>query len=135
MVKVIKKEINYEDERGIIRDILFNEVIEHVTIISSKKGAVRGDHYHKYTSQYTYVIRGSFKVISQMQNEQVEVGIIKQNDLLFTPPMEKHVLISLEDSEILALTRGPRGGENYENDTFRLHGAESLLSKIKGIAP
>jgi dTDP-4-dehydrorhamnose 3,5-epimerase-like enzyme len=132
-MKVLQKEVVYEDERGTIRDILFNEVIEHVTIISSKKGAIRGNHYHKHTSQYTYVIKGSFKVISQMRDEQIEVGIIKQNDLLFTPPMVKHVLISLEDSEILALTRGPRGGKSYESDTFRLHGAESLLSKIEEV--
>lgn len=130
-MKILKKEVVYEDERGTIRDVLFNEIIEHVTIISSKKGAIRGDHYHKYTSQYTYVIKGSLKAISQMQDKQIEIEIIEQNDLLFTPPMEKHVLVSLEDSEILALTRGPRGGENYEKDTFRLHGAESLLSKIE----
>ena len=110
MMKVLQKEVVYEDERGTIRDVLFNEIIEHVTIISSKKGAIRGNHYHKHTSQYTYVIKGSLKAISQTQDKQIEIKIIEQNDLLFTPPMEKHVLVSLEDSEILALTRGPRGG-------------------------
>ena len=32
---------SFEDRRGIIKDILVNEPIEHVTVITSKRGAVR----------------------------------------------------------------------------------------------
>ena len=37
-----------------------------------------------------------------------------------TIPMEKHALVGLEDSEMLVFTEGPRGGKEYESDTFRL---------------
>ena len=33
---------------------------------------------------------------------------------------EAHALHALEDSVLLILTRGPRGGEDYESDTYRL---------------
>ena len=57
IIKDIKK--NFEDNRGIITDIITKERIDYVTIITNKKGSVRGNHYHKETIQYLYVIEGS----------------------------------------------------------------------------
>lgn len=125
-MKVINKKCAFEDERGKIIDILEKEVIEYVTLISSKKGAIRGNHYHKESVQYTFVLKGSLKLLTQMPVGKIETAFIKSGDLVFTPPMEKHALIALEDSEILVLTRGPRGGKNYEKDTYRL--SEKLIS-------
>jgi len=119
-LKIINKKCSFEDDRGKIIDILEKEVIEYVTFISSKEGAVRGNHYHKESVQYTYVLKGSFKLLTQVNDGKIEETIIKAGDLVFTPPMEKHTLVALEDSEFLVFTRGPRGGKNYENDTYRL---------------
>lgn len=119
-MKIINKKCSFEDDRGKIIDILEKEVIEYVTFISSKEGAVRGNHYHKESVQYTYVLKGSFKLLTQVNDGKIEETIIKAGDLVFTPPMEKHTLVALEDSEFLVFTRGPRGGKNYENDTYRL---------------
>lgn len=123
-MKLIRKEIVVEDDRGQITDILENEIIEHATVISSKKGAVRGNHYHKESVQFTFILKGSIKLLTQIPGGRVETTIIESGDLVFTPPMEKHAMIALEDSEFLVLTRGPRGGQNYEGDTYRL--TESL---------
>jgi oxalate decarboxylase/phosphoglucose isomerase-like protein (cupin superfamily) len=119
-MEVINKKCVFKDERGKIVDILEKEVIEYVTLISSKKGAVRGNHYHKESVQYTFVLKGSLKLLTQMPREEVKIMIIKSGDLVLTPPMEKHTLIALVDSEFLVFTRGPRGGKNYEKDTYRL---------------
>ena len=104
-MKVIHKKSVFEDARGQIIDILENEPIEYVTIISSKKGMVRGNHYHKESVQYTYVLKGSLKIVSQMPGQEVETTIIKPGDLVFTPPLERHTLVAQEDSEFLVLTR------------------------------
>lgn len=119
-MKVTNKKCVFEDERGKIIDILEKEVIEYVTLISSKKGAVRGNHYHKESVQYTFVLNGRLKLLTQMHGGEIETMIIKAGDLVFTPPMEKHALIALTDSEFFVFTRGPRGGTNYEKDTYRL---------------
>lgn len=126
-MKIVRKNCVFEDKRGKIIDILENEIIEYITLISSKKGTIRGNHYHKESVQYTFVLKGSLKLLTQTSGEKIEMRVIKPGDLVFTPPMEKHALIALEDSEILVLTRGPRGGENYEKDTFRLKESKSLI--------
>lgn len=128
-MKVIKIKRAFKDERGEITDILENELIDSVTIIFSKKLAVRGNHYHKKSIQYAFVLRGRLKLLTQMPDERVKTKIIKSGNLVYTPPMERHTLVALEDSEILVLTRGPRGGKSYEKDTYRLKGPEILYLK------
>lgn len=110
----------FEDERGVIEDILENEQFEHATIIRSRAGAVRGNHYHERTWQWVFVLSGSIRYAVGLASGEVDSGIIRPNDLLLTEPMESHALETLEDTVMLVLTRGPRGGSGYEDDTFRL---------------
>ena len=41
----------HKDERGTIVDLFFNENINHVAKINSKPNVIRGNHYHKETTQ------------------------------------------------------------------------------------
>ena len=111
---------DFEDERGAIADILRQEPIDYVTVITSKKGALRGNHVHKETVQYVYVMDGRLKALSQMPGEPVRTAVLGKGDLIVNMPQEGHAFEALEDTTFLVLTRGPRGGENYEDDTFRL---------------
>lgn len=108
------------DERGLITDLLQDETINAVTIISFVKGAVRANHYHKETYQWNYVLSGSIKVVTQLPNQEKVETLMNKGDFILTVPNEKHALAAVEQSELLVLTKGPRGGNNYENDTFRL---------------
>ena len=108
---IIKKlESNFKDARGIITDILCNEKIDFVTIITN----------HKKTIQYLYVLEGSILVASQFEGKELKKKVLKEGDLLLNEPYEWHAIKSLEKNKLLILTRGPRGGENYEADTFKL---------------
>lgn len=127
-MNVINKGCVFEDERGKIIDIIEKEDIEYVTLISSKKGAIRGNHFHKKSVQYTYVLNGSFELYTKIGDEETKKTIIKSGDLALTPAMEKHTLLALEDSEFLVFTRGPRGGEDYETDTYRLTDGDELTA-------
>ena len=60
-MKLTKPKVFYKDKRGSISDIFYKENINHVAIIKSKKGAKRGDHYHKKTTQYMYITKGSLE--------------------------------------------------------------------------
>ncbi len=111
---------DFEDERGAITDILRQESINYVTVITSKKGALRGNHVHKETVQYVYVMEGKLKALSQMSGEPVSTAVLGKGDLIVNVPLESHAFEALEDTTFLVFTRGPRGGENYEDDTFRL---------------
>ncbi len=118
---IIKKiENDFEDHRGLIKDIIVNERIDYVTIITNVKGAVRGNHYHKETIQFLYVLEGKILVASQIKGEEVKKKILESGSMLFNEASESHAIKSLEDSKLLILTRGLRGGKNYESDTFKL---------------
>ncbi len=119
-MKKQKIKISFQDKRGKIIDILQKEQIEYVTLITSKKGAIRGNHYHKKSIQYNFILKGKMKLFTRVPKGKKKTEIIKTGDLACNPPMEEHALLALEDSEFLVFTRGPRGGKNYEKDTFRL---------------
>ena len=48
-----------EDSRGRIVDIFYNQNINHVAVIDSKPNVVRGNHYHKLTTQHILITKGS----------------------------------------------------------------------------
>jgi len=119
-MKITRPQVNYADERGSITDILQKEEIEYITVITSVKGVERGHHYHEKTTQWVYLMEGRMKLLTQLPGESVVATILEKRDLAMTSPMERHAMIALEDSVFLVFTCGPRGGEDYELDTYRL---------------
>jgi len=119
-MQITKITASHSDDRGEIIDILRREDIEYVTIIHSRKGAVRGNHYHKDTFQFLYVLSGRLRVFSQMPGDEAKTVELATGDLILNIPEERHAFEALEDSSFLVMTRGPRGGEDYEADTYRL---------------
>jgi quercetin dioxygenase-like cupin family protein len=91
-----------------------------VTLITSEKGAERGHHYHKETIQWVYILEGKLKLLTQMPDAPVQVTILEKGDLAMTVPLERHSMIALESAAFMVFTRGTRGGEDYERDTYRL---------------
>jgi mannose-6-phosphate isomerase-like protein (cupin superfamily) len=118
-MKKIQNKINHKDKRGVIIDLLQKEKINSITYITIKKGAVRGNHYHKKTHQWNYIISGKMKLISRKNNIK-KIAVLKKNDLYLSEPMEHHALVGITKCEVLVFTRGPRGGKEYESDTFRI---------------
>lgn len=110
----------FVDERGEITDLLVREPVEYVTQITSRSGAVRGNHYHKETTQWIYVVEGRLQVLTQLPGEAVRADVLEPGQLIINLPNERHAMIALTDARFLVFTRGPRGGEDYEKDTYRL---------------
>ena len=108
------------DRRGTITDILDGVPVECVTLLTSRKGAVRGNHFHKKTTQYAYVLRGRFRLFTQRDGRPVRSRVVRGGELVITPPLERHAFVALEDSLLLACAHGPRAGRSYEADTYRL---------------
>lgn len=119
-MKKIEYQVAFSDHRGEISDLIENENINAITRITIRQGAVRGNHYHKETWQWNYVVSGKMKLVTQMPNEERQEAILSPGDLAVTGPYEHHALVGVEDCEVLVFTKGPRGGKEYESDTFRL---------------
>jgi quercetin dioxygenase-like cupin family protein len=111
---------SFRDERGEIIDLLENETINAVTLVTFRRGAVRGNHYHQHTTQWNYLMSGSIKLASQVPGEEVKEILMSPGDFVVTGPNVRHALVGLADSEVMVFTKGPRGGKEYESDTFRL---------------
>lgn len=119
-MEVVTPKIFFEDDRGYIKDILTHEPVDAITVITSKAGAVRANHYHKDTVQWVYLHSGKLRYLFQTGDEPTQARTLNPGDLIKTDILEKHAIKALEDSLFYVFTRGPRGGEDYEEDTFRL---------------
>ncbi len=113
----------HEDTRGRIADIFYGENINHVAIIESKPNVIRGNHYHKQTTQHMLMISGGleywYKNIDS--SEPAKCKIIKKNELVSTSPNEIHALRILPVGNVfLVFSEGKRGGKDYEADTYRV---------------
>jgi oxalate decarboxylase/phosphoglucose isomerase-like protein (cupin superfamily) len=116
----IDLKVSFKDRRGKITDLLSKEKINAVTIITFIKGAARGNHCHKRTTQWNYLLSGKMKFFCQKPGGKLVTFTAKKGDFIVAGPNEKHTLKAVENSELLVLTKGPRGGKEYESDTFRL---------------
>jgi dTDP-4-dehydrorhamnose 3,5-epimerase-like enzyme len=111
----------HRDDRGTIQSLV-NFPMKNISLISSKKGVVRSNHYHLTDWHYMYVLSGSFDYYYRPTNSDEELKCIrvKVGEMVFTPPMEDHATVFLEDCDLLAISRNPRNQEAYEEDVRRV---------------
>ena len=119
-MKKIKRKINFRDNRGFIIDLLEKKNINAITLITQKKGKIRGNHFHKKTIQWNYLIKGKLELLTRKNKQKIIRTLMKEGDLVETSKNESHAIKALKNSEFLVFTQGPRCGKEYENDTFRL---------------
>ena len=127
MIKNIFKKI-FKDKRGLIADVIYNTKINHIAYITTKKNCIRGNHYHKRTVQYTFVLDGRIRYYYKKKSvKKVSNLILKKGDLVKSKFNEIHAFKTLSNKSVmLALTVGIRGGKDYEKDTFRVN---SIIDK------
>lgn len=124
-VKKIKN--SFKDKRGIIRDVLVNAPMDTITYIESAPGTVRANHYHKKSTQYDYIIEG--KMVCAFRDGfdgKITKKTVSAGSLIFHPKNQHHAYKAIEKTKFISITKGPRRGEDYEKDTYRL--TEPLLS-------
>lgn len=116
-----QKPINFEDSRGTIRDIYVNKPFEHCVIIHSTPGGIRGNHYHERSLQCDFMVKGSMKVFSRKAGSDIiEESISSEGEWIEWEKGEAHEFIAIDDVVFLSFVNGPRGGDEYESDTYHL---------------
>ena len=120
----------HTDERGTIVDLFYNDNINHVAVVDSAPNVLRGNHYHKESTQHMLMTKGCldywFKPVGS--NATAEVVRAEVGTLITTPPNEIHALvIGSEGNQFIVFSQGLRGGKDYESDTFRV---ESIVGEI-----
>ncbi len=127
MKNIFKKKI-FRDKRGLIADVIYNNKINRVAYITTIRNGIRGNHYHKKTTQYTFVLDGRIRYYFKKKSEKkISQVILKKGDLVKSKFNEIHAFKTLsKKSVMLALSQGLRGGKDYEKDTFRV---KSIITK------
>jgi len=119
-MKKIKYLINHKDSRGVIKDLLQKKNINAITYLTIKKNKTRGNHYHKKTTQWNFILSGKVQIITKIGKSSTQKKILSKYDLVATVPNEMHAFKAITTTEMIVFTQGPRGGKEYETDTYRL---------------
>ena len=119
--RIVELEPPHADERGAIQSLV-NFPMKNLSLISSSARTVRSNHYHVTDWHYMYVMSGSFEYYYRPtgSSEPPQMITVKTGEMVFTPPMEDHATVFLEDSLLLVMSRNPRDQEAYEADVRRV---------------
>jgi quercetin dioxygenase-like cupin family protein len=112
----------FVDERGAIQNLL-NTPMQCASIITSKKGSVRSNHWHKTDWHYLYVMSGSMEYYERPVDMDYDITqkplIVSAGQMVFTPPNVIHKTIFIEDTVLLSFSKRNRDHESHESDVVR----------------
>jgi quercetin dioxygenase-like cupin family protein len=119
---IVPVEKEFADARGTILP-LADEDMKSAVLITSKRGSIRANHYHKTDWHYCYVFSGSidyyFRPVGDQQPPRHVK--IKTGQNFFTPPMVEHAMCFPEDTVFVCLGRNSRDQKAYEADLVRVN--------------
>jgi quercetin dioxygenase-like cupin family protein len=114
---------DHSDARGTITDIVSlvdenGSGWHHVALLACNAGSIRGNHYHRDSTVWIYILYGKFEVTVRRGGDRLFTGPVSRGDLLTIEPLECHALYAFDDSMFLMVTSNPSGKPHYESDTF-----------------
>jgi|TARA_B110000977_G_scaffold111587_1_gene144709 dTDP-4-dehydrorhamnose 3,5-epimerase-like enzyme len=112
----------YSDARGDLVKLLDGD-IKSSLLITSKKGSVRANHYHKKDHHYCYVVSGEIKYLTRPvgSSEGFELYTIEPEKMFYTPEQLEHLMIFSKDTVFLTFSKNSfRSQKEYEDDLVRV---------------
>jgi len=111
----------FADDRGAIQPLV-DVPMESCVLITSKKGTVRANHYHRTDWHYCYVLSGSIEYYHRptSSGRKPEKVVIGPGEMFFTGPMVDHAMVFPEDTVFLTFGRNSRAQPVYEADVVRI---------------
>jgi dTDP-4-dehydrorhamnose 3,5-epimerase len=110
----------HTDKRGSIFDFV-EEKVGHVGMVTFAKGVTRGNHYHKKSVQYSYIIEGKIKlVISDIDGSNKKEVMLTEGMLTTIPVKKVHTYTAITKAKMLDITTASRNDNGYEKDTIRI---------------
>ncbi|WP_036945011.1 polysaccharide biosynthesis C-terminal domain-containing protein [Pseudobacteroides cellulosolvens] len=115
----------FRDKRGSLKKIAMKSrigtEIEEVYVLYSNKGAVRGNHYHKETSEYFSVLEGTaFFSLKDLETEDFETVKISSDDniIVKVPVNVVHAFKNDTDQPMVMLAVSSREYNPDDDDTY-----------------
>ena len=109
------------DQRGKILNLL-DLPLGSVSLITSVKGAVRANHYHKTDWHYCWMQKGSMDYYYRPVGAKTPAKYlrVKEGEMVYTPSMEEHAMVFTSDAVMWCFAGNPRTSKDYESDTVRV---------------
>jgi oxalate decarboxylase/phosphoglucose isomerase-like protein (cupin superfamily) len=111
----------FVDQRGEILNLL-DLPIGSVSMITSVKGAVRANHYHKTDWHYCVMQKGSMDYYFRPVGDKNPAKYIRVEEgrMIYTPSNEEHAMVFTSDAIMWCFAGNPRTSADYEADTVRV---------------
>ncbi len=101
LIEILEPDFVFDDERGTLTQLV-HDGYKQYNIIFSKKGAVRGDHYHKINNEAFYVIKGRFRFDARKEGIK-ETYTFSGGDMFRVPAYVIHSFYYEEDTLIASM--------------------------------
>ena len=111
----------FVDARGEIKNLI-DAPFTSAAVITSAKGAIRGNHYHKDDYHYCWLQSGEMEYFHRPAGtrQQPRRWVIKPGQMFYTPPRYEHAMVFTRKSVLFVFARNNREMKNYEADTIRI---------------
>lgn len=98
-MKKLKPSHVRQDTRGLFIEFINSGTWENVIYGKMQKGAVMGNHYHKKTTVFFFVVEGRVKIDTiDVRNKQIDSINLKENQGVILGPFHSHAIHFLNES-------------------------------------
>jgi quercetin dioxygenase-like cupin family protein len=113
--------MSFTDERGTIENLRLAPM-NSFSRITSKKGSIRANHWHRTDWHDAYVVSGRVAYFERERDTATipEPTFYGPGEMFNTPPGVEHAMLFTEDSVILTVSGNPRDHESHEADVVRV---------------
>lgn len=87
-----------EDARGKLVGLMNEGKWEEFNYLETKAGEVRGNHYHKNTTELFFILDGEIRVELVKPGGSVNTQLVRRGDILLVEPGEMHTFHCVTDA-------------------------------------
>ena len=118
MIKILKPEFTYKDDRGVLLQLV-HDGYKQINVIISGANCIRGRHYHKNNTEAFYVISG--KLLLRLQKDNVyEEYIFQDGDMFEIQSYIIHEFVFLEETTLISM---------YSNGVESINGSKDIFQQ------
>ncbi len=100
LYSLLTVDFDFKDDRGKLTQ-LFHSGYSQVNVLETKKGVIRGGHFHKNTIEIFYIVRGKIKVKFSTNNE-IEYATFSDGDFFQVFTNVVHEMEFLDNTIMIA---------------------------------
>lgn len=101
LIQILTPDFEFKDARGELTQ-LCRDGYKQFNIVYSHQGVVRGNHYHKISTEVFFVIDGKLE-LAVSKNGIAEKYVFAKGDMFLIPPYVVHSFKYLENTTLAAM--------------------------------